>query len=66
MQNIPRPTDLALTRTGGGIGKNMGKGPVAGIRRGKTGGASGFAVVDDMGREKEQQIGQTGEFFLVH
>ncbi|KAF3828965.1 hypothetical protein GH733_003229 [Mirounga leonina] len=51
---------LTSVRAGGGIGKNMGKGPVAGIRRRKTGGASGFAVVDDMDREKEQQIGQTG------
>lgn len=44
----------------------MGKGPVAGIRSGKTGGAAGFEVVDDVGREKGKQIGQTGEFFLVH
>lgn len=43
----------------------MSKGSVAGIRRGKTGNAAGFEVVNDMGREKERWGRQVNFFWYI-
>lgn len=39
---------------------------MTGIRRERTGGAPRLVEVGDVSVEEEKQIGQTGEFFLVH